>query len=155
MLRKLPVFLLTAALLTGATAGQAFAAGSGVQTAVNEKIKVTLNGKPLALPQDPVSYNGITYVNASAIALALGGTAAWDTATKSVLIAKGNKLAIRMFQDNPVAYKNGKLVKVPGVARPTTGAVLVPLVFLVQELGGKIVLDTKTKTYNITIKSDL
>jgi hypothetical protein len=152
MLRKLPVLLLTAALLAGGTASQVFAAQTGVQATVNQKIKLTLNGHPLVFPQDPVSYNGVTYVNASALALALGGTAAWDSMNKSVLIAKGNNLAIRIFQDNPVAFKNGKPIKVPGVARATTGAVLVPLVFTAQELGAKVVLDTKTQTYHITIQ---
>ncbi|HZG16510.1 MAG TPA: copper amine oxidase N-terminal domain-containing protein [Candidatus Bathyarchaeia archaeon] len=151
MLRKLPVLLLTAALLTGGVAGQALAQ-QPASAAANQPIKVLLNGKPINLPQAPVSYNGVTYVNASALALALGGTAAWDNVSKSVLIAKGNDLAIRIFQDNPVAFKNGKVVKVPGVARPTQGAVLVPLGFVVQELGASITLDTKTKTYNISMK---
>lgn len=152
MLRKVPVLLLTAALFAGGVAGQALAASQPASAAVNQPIKVLLNGKPINLPQAPVSYNGITYVNASALALALGGTAAWDNMSKSVLIAKGNNLAIRIFQDKQVAYKNGKVVKVPGVARATNGAVLVPLGFVAQELGATITLDTKTKTYHLSMK---
>lgn len=120
-------------------------------TPITGKMKVMLNGKELIFPEDPVSWEGVTYVNASTLAIALGGSAAWDTMDHSVLVAKGNDLALRLFADNPVAYKNGQKVKVPAVARPTNGAVLVPLVFVAEELGAKVTLDTKTKTYSITL----
>ncbi|MFY0544440.1 copper amine oxidase N-terminal domain-containing protein [Brevibacillus sp. H7] len=152
MLRKMSALLLTTTLLTGGVAANAAFAHQAKPVQVNQTIKVMLNGKPFVFPQDPVSYQGVTYVNASTLAIALGGTAAWDTMSKSVLIAKGEEYALRIFADNQLAYKNGKLVQVPAVARPTTGAVLVPLVFVAQELGAKVTLDPKTKTYQITLK---
>lgn len=153
MLRKMSALLLTTALLTGGVAANAaLANGQAKSVQVNQPIKVTLNGKPLPFPQNPVYYKGDTYVNASTLAIALGGTAAWDTMSKSVLIAKENEYALRIFKDNPVAYKNGKKTKLPAVARPTTGAVLVPLVFVANELGAKVSFDAKTKTYNISMK---
>jgi hypothetical protein len=152
MLKKVSALFITASLLTGSVAATAAFAQQAKPVQVVQPIKVMLNGKPLVFPQDPVSYQGVTYVNASTLAIALGGTAAWDTMSKSVLIAKENEYALRIFADNPVAYKNGKKTKLPAVARPTTGAVLVPLVFVAQELGAKITLDTKTKTYHISLK---
>ncbi|KGT72818.1 copper amine oxidase [Bradyrhizobium japonicum] len=157
MLRKVPAVLLTAALLTSSVAiGAAAAQGQQAKpqpakVQVASKITVLLNGKELIFAEEPVSWEGVTYVNASTLALALGGTAAWDSMNKSVLVAKGKDTALRLFADNPVAYKNGKKTKVPAVARPTTGAVLVPLVFVAEELGAKVTLNTKTKTYTITL----
>lgn len=154
MLRKLSAVLLTTALLTsGAAVGSAAGAAKPVQQAsVAKKINVLFNGKPLVFPQEPTSFNGVVYVNASTLALTLGGSAAWDSTSKSVKIAKGDNYALRIFADSSFAYKNGKKVTVPGVAKPVTGAVLVPLVFITQELGAKITFDAKTNTYSITLK---
>jgi hypothetical protein len=152
MFRKVSALLLTTALLTGSVAASAAFAQQAKPVQAEQKMKVLLNGKPLVFPQEPVSYKGVTYVNASTLAIALGGTAAWDTMSKSVLIAKKNNYALRLFADNLIAYKNGKQVTVPAPARPTSGAVLVPLVFVAQELGAKVTVDTKTKTYNLSIK---
>jgi hypothetical protein len=149
MIRKIPAMLLTAALLTGSVATTAaFAQTAPVQ---QQKIKVQLNGKEFAFPQDIVTENGVAYVNASTLAIALGGTAAWDTMSKSLLVAKDNKYALRMYQNSNFAYKNGKETKVPNAPRVTTGAVLVPLVYIAQELGAKVSYNAKTLTYHLTI----
>ncbi|EST55472.1 copper amine oxidase [Brevibacillus panacihumi W25] len=150
MLRKVPAMLLTAALLTGSvSATAAFAETAPVQ---QQKINVTLNERPLAFPQDVVTENGVAYVNASTLAIALGGTAAWDSMIKSVLIAKDNNYALRMYENSTFAYKNGKEIRVPAPPRTTTGAVLVPLVYVAQELGAEVTYDEKTLTYNLQIE---
>ncbi|MGE7274599.1 copper amine oxidase N-terminal domain-containing protein [Brevibacillus panacihumi] len=150
MLRKVPAMLLTAALLTGSVAATAaFAETAPVQ---QQKINVTLNERPLAFPQDVVTENGVAYVNASTLAIALGGTAAWDSMIKSVLIAKDNNYALRMYENSTFAYKNGKEIRVPAPPRTTTGAVLVPLVYVAQELGAEVTYDEKTLTYNLQIE---
>ena len=150
MLRKVPAMLLTAALLTGSVAATAaFAETAPVQ---QQKINVTLNERPLAFPQDIVTENGVAYVNASTLAIALGGTAAWDSMIKSVLIAKDNNYALRMYENSTFAYKNGKEIRVPAPPRTTTGAVLVPLVYVAQELGAEVTYDEKTLTYNLQIE---
>lgn len=150
MLRKVPAMLLTAALLTGSVAATAaFAQTAPVQ---QQKINVTLNERPLAFPQDVVTENGVAYVNASTLAIALGGTAAWDSMIKSVLIAKDNNYALRMYENSTFAYKNGKEIRVPAPPRTTTGAVLVPLVYVAQELGAEVTYDEKTLTYNLQIE---
>jgi hypothetical protein len=152
MLRKIPAMLLTAALLTGSVAATAaFAKAAPVQ---QQKIKVMLNGTELVFPQDVVTEKGVAYVNASTLAIALNGTAAWDSMTHSVLIAKNNKYALRMYQNKTFAYKNGKEIKVPYPPRVTTGAVLVPLVFVAKELGATVSYDAKKLTYNLSIKTD-
>ncbi|HZG80424.1 MAG TPA: copper amine oxidase N-terminal domain-containing protein [Brevibacillus sp.] len=150
MLRKVPAMLLTAALLTGSVAATAaFAQTAPVQ---QQKINVTLNERPLAFPQDVVTENGVAYVNASTLAIALGGTAAWDSMIKSVLIAKNNNYALRMYENSTFAYKNGKEIQVPAPPRTTTGAVLVPLVYVAQELGAEVTYDENTLTYNLQIE---
>ncbi|RNB74708.1 copper amine oxidase N-terminal domain-containing protein [Brevibacillus panacihumi] len=150
MLRKVPAMLLTAALLTGSVAATAaFAQTAPVQ---QQKISVTLNERPLAFPQDVVTEDGVAYVNASTLAIALGGTAAWDSMIKSVLIAKNNNYALRMYENSTFAYKNGKEIRVPAPPRTTTGAVLVPLVYVAQELGAEVTYDENTLTYNLQIE---
>lgn len=149
-LRKFSTMLLTAALLTGSvSATAAFAQSAPVQ---QQKITVNLNGKELPFPQDVVTENGVAYVNASTLSVALGGSAAWDTMSKSLLVAKDNTYALRMYQNSTFAYKNGKQTKVPNAPRVTTGAVLVPLVFIAQELGAKVSYDAKKRTYHLSIE---
>lgn len=148
--RKFSAMLLTAALLTGSVAATAaFAQSAPVQ---QQKITVNLNGKELPFPQDIVTENGVAYVNASTLAIALGGSAAWDTMSKSLLVAKDNTYALRMYQNSTFAYKNGKEARVPNAPRVTTGAVLVPLVYIAQELGAKVSYDAKKLTYNLSIE---
>lgn len=155
MLRKVTTLLLTAGLLAGSAVAVS-AEGAAKPAAVQaNKISVQLNGRPLAFPEDPVYYQGATYVNASTLAVALKGTAAWDSNSKSVLIAKGENLALRIFINSSVAYKNGQKIKTPVQARPTTGAVLVPLVYIAQELGAKVTFNAKTKTYNLIIEDNI
>ena len=149
MLRKFSTMMLTAALLTGSVAATAaFAQTAPVQ---QQKIKVQLNGKEFPFPQEIVTENGVAYVNASTLAIALGGSAAWDSTTKSLLVAKDNKYALRMYENQNFAYKNGKETSVVNPPRPVTGAVLVPLVFIAQELGAKVEYDAKTLTYKLSI----
>ncbi|MED4585735.1 copper amine oxidase N-terminal domain-containing protein [Brevibacillus choshinensis] len=148
--RKVSAMLLTAALLTGSVAATAaFAQSAPVQ---QQKITVNLNGKELPFPQDIVTENGVAYVNASTLAIALGGSAAWDTMSESLLVAKDSKYALRMYQNSTFAYKNGKEARVPYAPRVTSGAVLVPLVYIAQELGAKVSYDAKKLTYNLTIE---
>lgn len=150
MLRKFSTMMLTAALLTGSVAATA-AFAQTAPAVQQQKIKVQLNGKEFPFPQEIVTENGVAYVNASTLAIALGGTAAWDSTTKSLLVAKDNVYALRMYEDNNFAYKNGKEVSVANPPRPVTGAVLVPLVFIAEELGAKVEYDAKTLTYKLSI----
>jgi hypothetical protein len=55
-----------------------------------------------------------------------------------------------MYENSTFAYKNGKEIRVPNPPRATTGAVLVPLVYIAQELGAKVTYDAKTLTYKLT-----
>ncbi|MFP3390684.1 copper amine oxidase N-terminal domain-containing protein [Brevibacillus sp. SIMBA_040] len=149
MLRKVSAMVLTTALLTGSVAATAaFAQAAPVQ---QQQVKVQLNGKEFPFPQEIVVDEGVAYVNASTLAIALGGSAAWDTMTKSLLVSKGAEYRLRMYENTTFAYKNGKETQVPNAPRPITGAVLVPLVFIAKELGAKVSYDAKTLTYSLTI----
>ncbi|QQE74032.1 copper amine oxidase N-terminal domain-containing protein [Brevibacillus composti] len=148
MLRKVPAMLLTAALLTGSVAATAALAQ---ETAVQQKITVKLNGNELPFPQDVVTENGVAYVNASTLAHALDASAAWDTMIESLLISKNNQYALRMYKNSHFAYKNGKEIHVAHPPRVTTGAVLVPLVYIAQELGATVSYDANTLTYNLSV----
>ncbi|GEC88566.1 MULTISPECIES: copper amine oxidase N-terminal domain-containing protein [Brevibacillus] len=151
MLRKFSTMMLTAALLTGSVAATAAFAQTAPAPVQQQKIKVQLNGKEFPFPQEIVTENGVAYVNASTLAIALGGSAAWDSTTKSLLVAKDNTYALRMYENKNFAYKNGKETSVANPPRPVTGAVLVPLVFIAQELGAKVEYDAKTLTYKLSI----
>ncbi|MED1917548.1 copper amine oxidase N-terminal domain-containing protein [Bacillus thuringiensis] len=151
MLRKFSTMMLTAALLTGSVAATTAFAQTAPAPVQQQKIKVQLNGKEFPFPQEIVTENGVAYVNASTLAIALGGSAAWDSTTKSLLVAKDNQYALRMYENQNFAYKNGKETSVANPPRPVTGAVLVPLVFIAQELGAKVEYDAKTLTYKLSI----
>ncbi|MGZ0051861.1 copper amine oxidase N-terminal domain-containing protein [Brevibacillus gelatini] len=150
MLRKFSTLMLTAALLTGSVAATAAFAQQAAPVQQQLKIKVELNGKELVFPQDIVTENGVAYVNASTLALALGGAAAYDSRINSILVSKDNKYGLRMYINNTFAYKNGKEIRVPNPPRATTGAVLVPLVYIAQELGAQVTYDANTFTYKLT-----
>ena len=149
MLQKVSAILVTAALLTGTAAATAvFAQPASAQQFA---IEVKLNGKNLQFPHDIVTENGVVYVNASALADALGGYAAWDTMTESVLISKENKYALRMYKNSTFAYRNGKEFRVPFPPRKAEGGVLVPLVFIAEELGADVTYDAASRTYHLSI----
>ncbi|WP_289142629.1 copper amine oxidase N-terminal domain-containing protein [uncultured Brevibacillus sp.] len=149
MLRKVSAMVLTTALLTGSVAATAaFAQAAPVQ---QQQVKVQLNEKEFPFPQGVVVEDGVAYVNASTLAIALGGTAAWDTMSKSLLVSKGKEYRLRMYENTTLAYKNGKETQVPNAAKPIRGGVLVPLVFIAEELGAKVSYDEKTLTYNLTV----
>ncbi|TKI58655.1 copper amine oxidase N-terminal domain-containing protein [Brevibacillus antibioticus] len=151
MLRKFSTMMLTAALLTGSVAATAAFAQTAPAPVQQQKIKVELNGKEFPFPQEIVTENGVAYVNASTLAIALGGSAAWDSMDKSLLVAKDNKYALRMYENKNFAYKNGKETTVENPPRPVTGGVLVPLVFIAEELGAKVEYDASKLTYKLSI----
>ncbi|GIO10420.1 hypothetical protein J31TS6_64480 [Brevibacillus reuszeri] len=149
MLRKVSAMVLTTALLTGSVAATAaFAQTAPVQ---QQQVKVQLNERDFPFPQGVVVEDGVAFVNASTLAIALGGTAAWDTMSKSLLVSKGKEYRLRMYENTTLAYKNGKETQVPYAAKPIRGGVLVPLVFIAEELGAKVSYDEKTLTYNLTV----
>ncbi|WP_400162385.1 copper amine oxidase N-terminal domain-containing protein [Brevibacillus sp. TJ4] len=144
MLRKVSALLLTAALLTGSVAATA---ALGVTTGVRQEANVKLNGR--AFEGEIVIENGVVYVNASKLATALGGSAAWDNMIESVLIAKDGTYALRMYKDSTFAYKNGEETRVPHPLRTIPGAVLVPLGFTAAELGATVTYDEASQTYQV------
>jgi hypothetical protein len=146
MLRKVSAMFVTAALLTGSVAATA-AMAETAQTQ-QQGVQVNLNGR--SFQGEVVTENGVVYVNASKLATALGGSAAWDNMIESVLIAKQEtNYALRMYKNSTFAYKNGKEIRVPHPLRATDGAVLVPLVFIATELGATVTYDAATSTYNV------
>ncbi|RNB87619.1 copper amine oxidase N-terminal domain-containing protein [Brevibacillus fluminis] len=153
MLKKVSGLMLATTLVMGSAAGAAFAAPKAtvapVKTAT-QTYTLKVDGKEIVFKVAPAVEDKTILVPASELLEAMGGTAAWDSMTKSVLLAK-DKTSVRLYADSSTGYKAGKKIKAPAKSKAVTGAILVPMTFVVQELGGKITWDGKTSTFTVTM----
>lgn len=151
MLKKVSGVLLATTLLVSSAAGAAFAEQKpAAQATAKQTITIKVDGRAVNFKVAPTVQDGYVMVPADEFLKAIGGTAAWDTMTKSVLLAK-DKTAIRLYMDSTVGYKAGKQVKAPAKSKAITGAILVPMTYVAQELGVPVTADTKTATFSITL----
>lgn len=152
--------LAVAVLLAPSAVGSSSAVAAGTAP-----IKVTLDGKTLALGEQPRSVNGRTLVPYSEIVAALGGKASWDSKSKTVSAAQGST-KVKLTVDSKTAYIDGEKYELEAPPVIVNGKTMVPL-RLVSEAFGKWVswnentstvaitstLTVKTGTGSLTLKS--
>lgn len=114
-----------------------------------EKPNVKVNGKLLSLDVPPTIVEGRMLVPLRAIFEALGGSVAWDGATRTVTGTKGDTTVILQL-DNNNAKVNGKDVTLDVAAIAVNGRTLVPLRFVSESLGAQVAWDGANKTAVIT-----
>ena len=120
-----------------------------LQTATAKDIGVSLNGKAISFDTAPCLDNGRVLLPMRGILESLGYTVEWQNDTKSVL-ATNSETSILMPLGSKSVTVNGKSVSVDAPAKLVSGRTLVPLRFLAEYSGAKVVWDNAAKTVNIT-----
>lgn len=118
-------------------------------------ITITYNDTPLVLDTGAYYKNNRTMVPLRGVFEAVGATVGWDNETQTAMIVKENGTNIDFIFlqiGQAVAYVNSeqKALEVP--AEITNGRTMVPLHFVIEELGAKVEWEKETNTVKITDK---
>jgi hypothetical protein len=123
--------------------------GTTIIKLVVGKSAFTVNGKSKTLDSPPVIKNGRTLLPIRPVIESLGGTVAWDSATRKVTIKLGST-TIELWIDNKNAKVNGVTKTLDVAPQIINGRTMVPVRFVSENLGAKVDWDDKTKTITIT-----
>jgi len=121
-------------------------------TASGDKgIKIYINGVLQKYQVPAVIKKGTTLVPMRALFESLGAKVIWDEKTKTVTATKDTTV-IKLTIGKSVAYINGKSVSLALPAEAPKGFTMVPLRFVSESLGNKVVWTQATQTITITTK---
>ena len=147
-MKKIIISTLTAAMLTlGIAAG-----------ATADNVTIKLNGEELTLDANAYIKNDCTMVPVRGIfEKAANATVNWDESTKTVMIAKSegeefNFIFLQIGTEN--AFVNSVPIKLDAPAEIKDERTMVPLRFIMEQLGCDVSWDQETYTVNITTKSE-
>lgn len=118
-------------------------------------ITITYNGTPLALDTGAYYKNNRTMVPLRGVFEAVGATVGWDNETQTAMIVKddGAKIDFIFLQiGQAVAHVNSEEKSLEVPAEITNGRTMVPLHFVIEELGAKVEWKKETNTVKITDK---
>ncbi len=147
-MKKFIISALTAAMLTlGISAG-----------ASADNVTIKLNGETLTLDANAYIKNDCTMVPVRGIfEKAANATVNWDESTKTVMIAKSegeefNFIFLQIGTEN--AFVNSVPIKLDAPAEIKDDRTMVPLRFIMEQLGCDVSWEQETYTVNITTKSE-
>ena len=156
-----------------AALGRVLSIGSimgSMQKSENEKVTIQINGGgPIGtimvdcFPNGDVRgfvsdpYQFYTYNNTGklAVGVAVGATVGWDNETKTAMIVKddGTKIDFIFLQiGQATAFVNSEAKALDVPAEISNGRTMVPLRFVIEELGAKVEWEKETSTVKITDK---
>ncbi|OXM17038.1 ABC transporter substrate-binding protein [Paenibacillus herberti] len=153
MFRSKKWILSAAAAALLVTSGAGTLASSKVNAA-SASIKVTLDGKSLALDASPIMVSGRTLVPYSSIIKSLGGTASWSSATKSVFATSGS-VKVKLTVGSKTAYINNKATTLDAAPVIQNGKTFVPLRLLTEAFGKWVNWSGASRTVAINSKLTL
>ncbi|MGL4346182.1 MAG: peptidylprolyl isomerase [Cellulosilyticaceae bacterium] len=103
-------------------------------------ITMTFNGQVVTASTAPVQENGVVLVPLRMISEQLGAKVAYDAPTKHINITQGTVHIQLEMKESPA----------PGEAKIVNGVTMVPVRFVSEQLGAKIIWDAKSQTVAIT-----
>lgn len=109
---------------------------------------ILMPGKNLKFDVPPVIKEGRILVPIRAISTALGAEVDWDKDTKTATIVYGETTIVFVITDNAVTI-NGEPVELDVDAEVMEGRIVVPLRFMVENMGLEIEWDEETETVEI------
>lgn len=119
-----------------------------------ENVTIKLNGEALELDSNAYIKNDCTMVPVRGIfEKAANATVNWDEATKTVMIAKSegeefNFIFLQIGTEN--AFVNSEAIKLDAPAEISNNRTMVPLRFIMEQLGCEVGWEQETYTVNIT-----
>lgn len=147
-MKKIFISALTAAMLiSGVSAG-----------ASADDVTIKLNNEILTLDANAYIKNDCTMVPVRGIfEKAANATVNWDESTKTVMIAKSegdefNFIFLQIGTEN--AFVNSAPIKLDAPAEIKDNRTMVPLRFIMEQLGCDVSWEQETYTVNITTKSE-
>lgn len=111
-------------------------------------IGIRLNGKYLLMENQSRMINGSVFVPVRGLFESLGGTVSY--ANNIVTIKYGSNL-IKMEVGKQEAAVNGTSLKLPSPIQVVKGRTMVPLRFVAQTMGAKVVWDSKNREVLLTL----
>ncbi|PKM81485.1 MAG: hypothetical protein CVU89_09555 [Firmicutes bacterium HGW-Firmicutes-14] len=114
---------------------------------------VVVKGTIIKFDTPPVIKDGRTLVPVRAITEGFGADVKWDAVEKKVTITKGDKVIVLLIDSN-VAYVNGVEVELDVKAELLNSRTIVPLRFIVENLGIKVNWDQATETIEIEAETE-
>lgn len=120
-----------------------------LSAAQNDPIKVYVDGKQLSFDVNPIMTNNTTLVQYTTVFKALGMNYSWDQETKTVT-GYSDYVLMNLTIGDKIALVNNIEVPLTVAARTLNGRTLVPLRFISESTGAKVVWDGKKRTVTIT-----
>lgn len=120
-----------------------------LSAAANDPIKVFVDGKQLKFDVDPIMANNTTLVQYTTVFKALGMDYSWDQKSKTVT-GYNDYVLMNLTIGSRVSTINNKKIELAVPARTLNGRTLVPLRFISEATGAKVVWDGKKRTVTIT-----
>ncbi len=114
-----------------------------------DRASVTVNGVEKKLDTPAVAIEGRTYVPVRGLAEALGGTAGWNEATRTVNLKHGND-EIRLTIDSVIAFLNGEEKDLDAPPLIIDGRTLLPARFIAEGFGYRVIWNANRKTVTVT-----
>lgn len=113
--------------------------------AVNDSIKVTLNGRYLAFEQPPVNIGGRVLVPMRAIFEAMGAEVTWDGDARKVTGVRGERM-VELAIGNKTAHINGEAVEMDVPAQIINNKTMLPVRFVSESLDAQVdwLMDSQT-----------
>ena len=97
----------------------------------------------------PVIINDRTYVPVRGLVEALGGSADWDSESRSAILKRNND-EIRLTIDSLTAYYNNNAVEIDTAPVIVNNRTMLPARFIAESFGYSVGWDSETKTITIT-----
>jgi N-acetylmuramoyl-L-alanine amidase len=118
------------------------------QAAADPVIKLFYNGKQLKPTVDPTIITGTTLVPLRIIAEELGSVVTWEQAERKVIVEK-DTTKLELYVDRTNAKINGNTQELSSPPIIMNGNTLLPLRFVSEQFGAKVLWDGLTKTVSI------
>lgn len=116
--------------------------------ALDDTIRVQINGRTLRLDQDPVVLNGRTLVPLRNIFEAMGAEVTWDGNTKQITAVRDD-ITIYLQIDGANMYKNGAAIPLDVPAKIINGRTLVPTRAIAEAFGCAVNWNSKGRIVEI------
>lgn len=121
--------------------------------AVNNEIKLIINGERVPVTVAPIIENGSTLVPLRIVSENLGAKVEWNEEQKSITLSKdGNTIKITPL--SKAAFVNEKKIEIPIAPKIIDGTTLVPIRFVSENLDCDVIWDKDIRSVNINEKKN-
>ncbi|MEC1697768.1 copper amine oxidase N-terminal domain-containing protein [Schinkia azotoformans] len=121
--------------------------------ALENNVKIEVNGNVLQMDQPPIVENDVTLVPLRGIFETLGAKVEWDAQTQSIKANK-NDVQMELKVDSKVAKINNNNISLLVPAKVINGRTLVPLRFVSESLGADIKWNAEDRSISISMSNN-